>query len=165
MLKKVTFLMCLLIAGFAVVNTPAADDSKEKQFFTIKLLEQAESGKVKQLVDCDVLVNPQGKVSSFSGGSEPGLEGEQDLKFGVWVKGTIKPAKNGKYRALLKLHWTERVFQLKGPHNSAFQLKETQEAGTQVTKTQAVEIRTFLEKGKTKQLSCGGFQAVELRLE
>lgn len=165
MLKKVTFLMCLLIAGFAVADTPAADDSKEKQFFTIKLLEQAESGKVKQLVDCDVLVNPQGKVSSFSGGSEPGLEGEQDLKFGVWVKGTIKPAKNGKYRALLKLHWTERVFQLKGPHNSDFQLKETQEAGTHVTKTQAVEIRTFLEKGKTKQLSCGGFQAVELRLE
>lgn len=165
MLKKVMFLMCLLITGFTVVNTPAADDSKEKQFFTVKLLEQTQSGKVKQLVDCDVLVNPQGKVSYFSGGAEPGLEGEQDLKFGVWVKGTIKPTENGKYRALLKLRWTSRVFQLKGPHNSAFQLKDTQEAGTQLTKTQAVEIRTFLEKGKTKQLSCGGFQAVELRLD
>lgn len=165
MLKKVTFLLCLLITGFAVADTPAADDSKEKQFFKIKLLEQTESGKVKQLVDCDVPVNPRGKISTFSGGSVPGLEGEQDLKFGVWVKGTIKPTENGKYRALLKLRWTERVFQLKGPHNRAFQLKETQEAGTQLTKTQAVEIRTFLEKGKTKQLSCGGFQAVELRLD
>lgn len=155
MLKKVTFLMCLLITGFAVVNTPAAEDSKEKQFFTIKLLEQAESGKVKQLVECDVLVNPQGKIRSFSGGLAPGFQGEEDLKFGVWVKGTIKPAEKGKYRALLKLRWTERVSQL----------KETPEAGTQLTKTEAVEIRTFLEKGKTKRLSCGGHQAVELRLE
>ena len=155
MLKKVTFLMCLLIAGFAVVNTPAADDSKEKQFFTIKLVEQAESGKVKQLAECFMEVNPQRKVSYFSGGSVPGLEGEQELKFGVQVKGTVKPAKNGKYRALLKLRVTNRVFQP----------EETQAAGTQLTKTEAVEIRTFLEKGKTKQLSCGGRQAVELRLE
>ncbi|WP_417376068.1 hypothetical protein [Gimesia maris] len=155
MLKKVTFLMCLLITGFTVVNTPAADESKEKQFFSIKLLEQAESGKLKQLVDCDLQVNPQGKIRSFSGGLEPGFQGEQELKFGVWVKGTIKPAENGKYRALLKLRWTERVSQLKG----------TQETGTQLTKTEAVEIRTFLEKGKTKRLSCGGLQAVELRLE
>ncbi|WP_339684267.1 hypothetical protein [Gimesia maris] len=155
MLLRTACVMSLFLTGFAVADTPAADDSKEKLFFSIKLLEQAESGKVKQLVDCDLQVKPQGKIRSFSGGLEPGFQGEQELKFGVWVKGTIKPAENGKYRALLKLRWTERVSQLKG----------TQETGTQLTKTEAVEIRTFLEKGKTKRLSCGGLQAVELRLD
>lgn len=159
MFIRIACCLSLFLTGLAVADTPAPDCSKDKHFFSIKLLEQSQSETVKQLVDSSVEVTPEGKIYSFSGGTVSGFQGERDLQFGVLIDGSIKPTQDGKFRLMLKLRVTERVHQLTN------RAEAERTAETQLTKTEAVEIRTFLVKGKTKRLSCGGRQSLELRLE
>ncbi|HAH43296.1 hypothetical protein [Gimesia sp.] len=149
MLIRITCCVLLLLSGSRVAKTCEPLSDTDKSSLSVRLYEQNE--RPKGLAEFTILFADNEEIHYLAGGELPAAQGETPLEFGVKLTGKLKPLKQKRFRAALKLEVGERV--------------DSADPQTQLVRTETLEIRSNLERGVKKRIHCGGKQWLELLLE